>query len=80
MEDVAENKNKLKSLEDNLLLRLASTQVSLVEDETLIKDLRVAKLTGKEVKEKLRTAADTEMRINSAREEFRPSSIFKFFS
>lgn len=73
MEDVAENKNKLKSLEDNLLLRLASTQVSLVEDETLIQDLRVAKVTGKEVKEKLRTAADTEMRINSAREEFRPS-------
>jgi len=76
MAEVAANKRKMKELEDNLLYHLTSTKGSLVEDETLIEALTVTKETAHEVTEKLSVAAETEVRINSAREEFRPGATF----
>ncbi|XP_071824188.1 dynein axonemal heavy chain 5-like [Apostichopus japonicus] len=72
VEDVTANKRKMKELEDNLLYRLTSVQGSLVDDESLITVLQTTKTTAEDVSQKLQVAADTEIKINTAREEFRP--------
>ena len=72
VEDVLEHKSTMKELEDNLLEKLNSVEGSLVEDEELIHVLQETKGTAEEVSKKLVVASETEAKINTAREEYRP--------
>lgn len=69
--DVAENRRKMQELETNLLHLLSTTQGSLLDDVNVINVLNTSKITSIEVKEKLEIAKLTEIKINTAREEFR---------
>ncbi|KAK9891390.1 hypothetical protein WA026_014631 [Henosepilachna vigintioctopunctata] len=72
MIDVTANRRKMQELEENLLYKLTTTQGSLLDDDTVIGVLNVTKTTFLEVQEKLTVARETEIKINAAREEFRP--------
>ncbi|XP_037394017.1 dynein heavy chain 8, axonemal [Pygocentrus nattereri] len=74
MEDVTVNKRKMKELEDNLLYKLSTTKGSLVDDDSMIGILSVTKQTAAEVSEKLHVAAETEAKIITAQEEYRPAA------
>jgi len=64
----------LKGLEDDLLYRLANSTGNLLDDVELIEVLQMSKSTAVEVNEKLTIAVDTDIRINTAREEYRPAA------
>ncbi|XP_076166225.1 dynein heavy chain 8, axonemal kl-3 [Ptiloglossa arizonensis] len=70
--DVTANNRKIKELEANLLHKLTTVEGSLIEDIELMSVLNTTKQTAAEITEKLSIAKDTELRIDTAREEFRP--------
>ncbi|EDS37982.1 ciliary dynein heavy chain 5 [Culex quinquefasciatus] len=72
IKDVTSNRRKMQELEANLLHKLSTTQGSLVDDVTVIIVLNTSKTTSIEVREKLKIARETEIKINRAREEYRP--------
>ncbi|XP_076295220.1 dynein heavy chain 8, axonemal kl-3 [Lasioglossum baleicum] len=70
--DVTANNRKIKELEANLLHKLTTVEGPLIEDVELMSVLNTTKQTAAEITEKLSVAKDTELRIDTAREEFRP--------
>lgn len=75
MQEVNENQKNIKMLEERLLKQLSDTKGNLLDDENLIHVLAETKKTASDVNEKLNNAKETSMRIDSAREEYRPVAI-----
>ncbi|KAG5316447.1 DYH8 protein, partial [Acromyrmex insinuator] len=70
--DVTANNRKIKELETNLLHKLGTVVGPLIEDVELMSVLNITKQTATEIHQKLIIAKDTELKIDAAREEFRP--------
>jgi len=68
-------KVKLKSLEDELLFRLSSSQGDILEDIELIEGLERAKVTANEISAKQVIAKETEIVIATARKAYVPVAV-----
>ena len=65
---------KMKELEDDLLHRLANAEGDITEDVELIENLEESKRIATDIAEKQVIAAETEVTINAARENYRPTA------
>ncbi|XP_076454460.1 dynein axonemal heavy chain 2-like [Babylonia areolata] len=72
---IAAGKKKLLDLENEILRLLNETKGSLLEDETLLLTLETSKATSQEVAEQLATSETTEVKIDAAREGYRPCAL-----
>ncbi|XP_071797739.1 dynein beta chain, ciliary isoform X1 [Asterias amurensis] len=64
----------LKELEDNLLSRLSSAEGNFLGDTALVENLETTKRTAAEIEVKVDEAKITEVKINEARELYRPAA------
>ncbi|KAM4689042.1 dynein axonemal heavy chain 11 [Discoglossus pictus] len=67
-------KIELKRLEDELLIRLSRAEGSFLGDMELVEKLETTKSTAAEIERKVVEAKETEIKINEAREHYRPAS------
>ncbi|XP_052234681.1 dynein axonemal heavy chain 2-like isoform X14 [Dreissena polymorpha] len=71
---IADGKKKLVELEDEILRLLNETKGSLLDDEQLVNTLQASKVTSQEVSEQLQISEQTEVKIDAAREGYRPAA------
>ena len=71
----AENKRKLKEIEDKILHILTSSKGNILEDSAAIDILTVSKTISNEITAKQKVAEQTETRIDSAREVYVPVAV-----
>ncbi|XP_072167681.1 dynein beta chain, ciliary [Diadema setosum] len=64
----------LKELEDNLLSRLSSAEGNFLGDTALVENLETTKRTAADISVKVEEAKVTEVKINEARELYRPAA------
>ncbi|XP_010617035.1 dynein heavy chain 17, axonemal [Fukomys damarensis] len=64
----------LKELEDSLLAHLSAASGNFLGDTALVENLETTKHTASEIEEKVQEAKITEMKINEARENYRPAA------
>jgi dynein heavy chain len=67
----AENKKKLKEIEDKILEILSSAEGNILENETAIEVLSSSKIVSVELFEKQKIAEETERKIDEARDSYR---------
>ncbi|KAK1153304.1 dynein heavy chain 2, axonemal [Acipenser oxyrinchus oxyrinchus] len=70
--NIASGKNKLQELEDEILRLLNEATGSLLDDVQLVNTLQTSKMTATEVAEQLQVTEQTEIKIDTAREAYRP--------
>ena len=68
----AENKKKLKEIEDEILRVLSTSEGNILEDQSAVEILQKAKLTADDISEKQKIADETEMKIDEARKGYKP--------
>ncbi|KAI9097032.1 dynein heavy chain and region D6 of dynein motor-domain-containing protein [Phlyctochytrium arcticum] len=68
----AENKKRLKEIEDRILEILSSSEGNILENETAIEVLSSSKVLSAELSEKQKTAEETERKIDETRNSYRP--------
>ena len=64
----------LKSLEDDLLMRLSSAGEDILSDSSLVENLENTKATAAEIEGKVKLARVTSEQIDTAREFYRPAA------
>ena len=64
----------LKSLEDNLLARLSAAEGNFLGDYALVENLETTKRTASEIEVQVEEGKITEIKINEARELYRPAA------
>ena len=69
-----EFKITLKSLEDNLLARLSAAEGNFLGDYELVENLEKTKRTANEIEVQVEEGKITEIKINEARELYRPAA------
>ncbi|XP_062904770.1 dynein axonemal heavy chain 2 [Mobula hypostoma] len=70
--NIAAGKKKLKELEDEILRLLNEATGSLLDDVQLVNTLQTSKVTATEVAEQIDNSETTEVKIDAAREGYRP--------
>nr|8GLV_Kg Chain Kg, DHC_N2 domain-containing protein [Chlamydomonas reinhardtii] len=68
----AENKKKLKEIEDEILRVLSSSEGNILEDEEAVNILQSSKVLSDEISEKQKVADVTEAKIDEARAGYKP--------
>ncbi|KAI8840277.1 hypothetical protein BC829DRAFT_446998 [Chytridium lagenaria] len=68
----AENKKRLKEIEDQILHILSSAEGNILENETAIEVLSSSKVLSVELFEKQKIAEETERKIDETRDSYRP--------
>ncbi|GMH33280.1 hypothetical protein BSKO_01114 [Bryopsis sp. KO-2023] len=78
----AENKRKLKEIEDQILKVLSASEGNILDDEEAVSILQSSKALSDEISEKQKIADETETKIDEARAGYKPvaqhSSILYF--
>ncbi|KAK5609612.1 Dynein heavy chain 2, axonemal [Crenichthys baileyi] len=69
---IAAGKKGLQDLEDEILRLLNEASGSLLDDVQLVNTLQASKVTASKVSEQLESSEQTELKIDSAREAYRP--------
>lgn len=71
VQDISNNNRRIKELESDLLEKLTASTGNLIEDKELIEVLNTTKKMAGEIELKLKIAAETTFKINSARNEYK---------
>jgi dynein heavy chain len=72
---IAEGKNKLRQNEDDILKSLKNSQGNILENTPLVQNLENSKKQSEEIKLTLEENEIAQVKINAAREQFRPVAI-----
>ena len=72
----ADNKKRLKDIEDRILHTLSSSQGNILDDTAGIETLKEAKIVSDEITEKQIVAEATQVEIDAAREGYKPCGAY----